>query len=52
MKIIDLNRYLAPERTWTDTVAGIKVRSFDRCHLSPEGADFVAAWLVPRLLNV
>ena len=51
MKIIDLNRYLAPERTWTDTVAGIKVRSFDRCHLSPEGADFVAAWLVPRLLN-
>ena len=51
-KIIDLNRYLAPERTWTDTVAGIKVRSFDRCHLSPEGADFVAAWLVPRLLNV
>ena len=52
VRILDLNRYLAPERTWTDTVSGIKVRSFDRCHLSPEGADFVAAWLVPRLLHV
>jgi hypothetical protein len=50
--VLDLNRALNPDGTWTDTVDGIKVRSFDRSHLSPEGADFVARWLVPLLPGV
>jgi peptidoglycan/LPS O-acetylase OafA/YrhL len=48
--VMDLNRYLGPEGTWTDTVAGVKVRSFDRSHLSDAGADLTAQWLVPQLL--
>jgi hypothetical protein len=50
--LIDLNQYLDPDGTWTDTVAGIKVRTFDRSHLSDEGADYVAAWLAPQLLGL
>jgi peptidoglycan/LPS O-acetylase OafA/YrhL len=49
VSVLDLNAYLAPDGTWTDTVAGIKVRSFDRCHLSEEGAAYVATWLVPQI---
>jgi lysophospholipase L1-like esterase len=49
--IVDLNRYLDPDGTWTDTVNGIKVRTFDRMHLSADGAAYVARWLVPQLRN-
>jgi peptidoglycan/LPS O-acetylase OafA/YrhL len=49
--VLDLNRVLDPGGTWTDTVDGVKVRSYDRSHLSEEGADFVAAWLAPQLLE-
>ena len=49
VSLVDLNRYLDPDGHWTDTVRGIKVRTFDRCHLSPEGAAFVAHWLTPKL---
>jgi hypothetical protein len=49
MSVLDLNLYLDPDGTWTDTVAGIKVRTFDRCHLSEEGATYVANWLVPQI---
>ena len=49
VSVLDLNLYLDPDGTWTDTVAGIKVRSFDRCHLSEEGATYVANWLVPQI---
>jgi peptidoglycan/LPS O-acetylase OafA/YrhL len=49
VSVVDLNRYLDPDGHWTDTVGGIKVRAFDRCHLSPQGAAFVAQWLTPKL---
>jgi lysophospholipase L1-like esterase len=49
VSIVDLNRYLDPDGHWTDTVDGIKVRTFDRCHLSLQGAAFVAKWLTPKL---
>ena len=49
--IVDLNRYLDPNGTWTDTVNGIKVRIFDRMHLSADGAAYVAQWLGPQLRN-
>ena len=49
--VFDFNRLLDPDGTWTDTVDGVKVRSFDRSHLSEEGADFAAAWLVPLLAH-
>jgi peptidoglycan/LPS O-acetylase OafA/YrhL/lysophospholipase L1-like esterase len=51
-RLVDLNQYLGPEGTWTDTVGAVKVRSFDRSHLSEEGADLVASWLVPQLLEL
>jgi peptidoglycan/LPS O-acetylase OafA/YrhL len=47
--IVDLNRYLDPNGMWTDTINGIKVRTFDRMHLSADGAAYVAQWLVPQL---
>ncbi|MGQ0823416.1 MAG: DUF459 domain-containing protein [Actinomycetota bacterium] len=48
--LLDLNQLLGPDDTWTDTINGIAVRSFDRSHLSEVGADFVAQWLVPQLM--
>jgi lysophospholipase L1-like esterase len=52
VSVVDLNRYLDPDGHWTDTVAGIKVRTFDKMHLSPEGAAYVAKWLTPKLLHL
>jgi peptidoglycan/LPS O-acetylase OafA/YrhL/lysophospholipase L1-like esterase len=49
--LLDLNQLLGPNDTWTDTVDGVEVRSFDRCHLSEAGADFVAKWLVRQVLG-
>ena len=49
--LVDLNLFLDPAGTWTDTVNGVKVRSFDRSHLSEEGADLVGNWLIPQLLD-
>jgi lysophospholipase L1-like esterase len=49
--LLNLNHYLDPEGHWTDTVDGIKVRTFDKCHLSPAGAAFVAKWLTPQLAS-
>jgi len=47
--ILDLNRLLDPAGVWTDTVDGIQVRTFDKCHLSSAGSAFVAQWLAPQL---
>jgi lysophospholipase L1-like esterase len=47
--ILDLNKYIDPNGVWTDTVNGIKVRTFDKMHLSVAGAKYVASWLVPQL---
>jgi peptidoglycan/LPS O-acetylase OafA/YrhL len=46
---LDLNHYIDPGGTWTDTVNGVKVRGFDRMHLSRDGADYVGKWIVPAL---
>jgi lysophospholipase L1-like esterase len=51
VSVLDLNRYIDPDGHWTDTVDGIKVRTFDKCHLSPAGATFVANWLAPQLAS-
>jgi peptidoglycan/LPS O-acetylase OafA/YrhL/lysophospholipase L1-like esterase len=50
--ILDLNRLLDPNGVWTDTVDGIQVRTFDKCHLSTAGANFVAKWLSPQLAKL
>jgi peptidoglycan/LPS O-acetylase OafA/YrhL/lysophospholipase L1-like esterase len=50
--ILDLNRLLDPNGVWTDTVDGIQVRTFDKCHLSTAGANFVAKWLTPQLAKL
>jgi len=50
--ILDLNRLLDPDGVWTDTVNGIQVRTFDKCHLSDAGAAFVAKWLAPQLAKL
>ena len=47
--ILYLNKYIDPAGVWTDTVNGIKVRTFDKMHLSSEGATYVARWLLPQL---
>jgi len=48
--LFDLNLLLDPEGRWTDTVDGIRVRAPDTVHLSDEGADFVARWIMPNAL--
>ena len=40
VRIMDLNKFLDPEGTWTATVDGVAVRTFDRSHLS----DGVPTW--------
>ena len=47
--ILDLNKLIDPNGVWTDTVNGIKVRLFDKMHLSKDGAAFVGRWLTPQL---
>jgi len=47
--IVDLNKYIDPDGVWTDTVNGIKVRTFDKMHLSTPGARYVAKWLITQL---
>jgi hypothetical protein len=49
VRVLDLNAFLNPAGTWTDTIDGIKVRSYDRSHLSPLGARVVARWLLPEI---
>jgi lysophospholipase L1-like esterase len=50
--IADLNHFLGPEGKWADVVNGVKVHSYDKMHLSPEGADLVAGWLAPELVRL
>ena len=47
--ILDLNKYIDPDGVWTDTVNGMKVRTFDKMHLSADGAQYVAKWIVAQL---
>ena len=49
VKDVDLNKYIDPDGVWTDTVNGVKVRTFDKMHLSAAGAQYVATWLMPQL---
>jgi peptidoglycan/LPS O-acetylase OafA/YrhL/lysophospholipase L1-like esterase len=50
--VVDLNRFLGPEGKWGDMVDGVKVHTFDKMHLSPEGADLVAGWLAPQVVRL
>ena len=50
--IVDLNRFLDPGGTWSETLQGIEVHTYDKMHLSPEGADLVANWLAPQVVHL
>jgi lysophospholipase L1-like esterase len=50
--IADLNHLLGPDGKWADVVNGVKVHTYDKMHLSPEGADLVAGWLAPQLVRL
>jgi peptidoglycan/LPS O-acetylase OafA/YrhL/lysophospholipase L1-like esterase len=52
VSIFDLNKWLDPNGTWTDTVNGVKVRTFDKSHLSLAGADYAAQWLEPQIAKL
>jgi peptidoglycan/LPS O-acetylase OafA/YrhL len=47
-RVLDLNRKLCPNGTFTWTVDGVQVRS-DGIHLTPQGAQWLAPWLVREL---
>ena len=47
-QVLDLNRKLCPNGTFTWTVDGVQTRS-DGVHLTPEGVRWLAPWLVRRL---
>jgi peptidoglycan/LPS O-acetylase OafA/YrhL len=46
--VLDLNRELCPNGTFTWTVDGVQVRS-DGVHLTPAGVQWLAPWLVRQL---
>jgi hypothetical protein len=46
--LLDLNRKLCPNGTFTWTVDGVQVRS-DGVHLTPEGVGWLTPWLVREL---
>ncbi|RFD26347.1 hypothetical protein MUBE_05485 [Mycobacterium uberis] len=48
VQILDLNKKLCPEGTYTAKVDGIKVRS-DGVHLTPEGVKWLTPWLEESL---
>jgi peptidoglycan/LPS O-acetylase OafA/YrhL/lysophospholipase L1-like esterase len=50
--IVDLNGFLDPDGKWSDTLQGVKLHTYDKMHLSPEGADLVANWLVPQVVRL
>jgi hypothetical protein len=52
VSIFDLNKWLDPNGTWAGTVNGIKVRTFDKSHLSLAGSDYVAQWLEPQIAKL
>ena len=47
-QVLDLNRKLCPNGTFTWTVDGVQVRR-DGVHLTPEGARWLAPWLAREL---
>jgi peptidoglycan/LPS O-acetylase OafA/YrhL len=47
-RVLDLNRKLCPNGTFTWTVDGVQVRS-DGIHLTPQGVQWLAPWLVREL---
>jgi peptidoglycan/LPS O-acetylase OafA/YrhL len=47
-QVLDLNRKLCPNGTFTWTVDGVQVRS-DGVHLTPQGVRWLAPWLVREL---
>jgi peptidoglycan/LPS O-acetylase OafA/YrhL len=48
--IVDLLRLTCPEGVYADDIDGIHMR-FDGVHFTPEGADFVARWLAPKIIE-
>ncbi len=52
VSLLDLNRVVCPQGTFTWTVAGVRVRS-DGLHFTPAGVQrVIAPWLLPRLATL
>jgi hypothetical protein len=50
--ILDLNRVVCPQGTFTWSIGGLQVRS-DGLHFTPEGVQqVIAPWLLPHLLSL
>ncbi len=49
VSLLDLNHFLDPNGTWTDTVNGVPVRTFDKCHLSLQGSVLTGSWVASQL---
>ena len=47
-RLLDLNRKLCPDGTFTWTVDGVQVRS-DGVHLTPDGVRWLTPWLTRAL---
>ncbi len=50
--VIDLNRYLSPDGTYSDSIGDVKVRSRDSVHFSEEGSNLIGAWLAPQIIEI
>jgi hypothetical protein len=48
VSLIDLNKFLSPDGTFTNTKDGIELR-YDGVHFTPEAGVLVFQWLIPQL---
>jgi hypothetical protein len=49
--IINLGQQLSPKQRFTSTVDGVVVRAADGVHLSEPGGEWLAPWLLPKLIE-
>ncbi len=49
---IDVNKFVSPDREYTDTIDGVYVRDGDLSHFNEEGNDIIAEYIAPKLQKI
>lgn len=49
---IDVNKFVSPDREYTDTVDGVYVRAEDLSHFNEDGNDVIAEYIAPKLQKI
>ncbi len=51
VRVIDINAFLNPDGTYTETIDGVASRT-DGIHLTTQAADIASRWLTPQILAI